>query len=51
MEKKKGGMLLGRERESVNREKEREGGVSGEKERQKNEAGCESRKRVKSASG
>lgn len=35
MEKKKGGMLLGRERESVNIEKEREGGVSGEKERQK----------------
>lgn len=48
MEKKKGGMLLGRE--SVNRGKEREGGVSGEKERQKNEGGCESRKRVKSAS-
>lgn len=50
MEKKKGGMLLGRERESVYREKEREGGVSGGKERQKNEGGCESRKRVNSAS-
>lgn len=33
--KKEGGMLLGRKRESVNREKEREGGVSGEKERKK----------------
>lgn len=33
--KKEGGMLLGRKRESVNREKEKEGGVSGEKERKK----------------
>lgn len=38
MEKKKGGMLLGRE--SVNREKEREGGVSGEKERKKMREGA-----------
>lgn len=39
--KKEGGMLLWTERESVNREKEREGGVSGEKEREEREGECE----------
>lgn len=49
--KKEGGMLLGSERESVDREKEREGGVSGEKERENREGECKWRKRMKSASG